>query len=134
MPHVRSYYAATAQAAPEHSTVAGDAAFDVCVVGAGLTGCATALELAERGFKVALLEGERVGWGASGRSGGQAIFGFGTDMGSIAAQVGPDTARRLWDVSVEALDWVRDRVARHGIDCDLQWGHLHAATKPRQRR
>jgi gamma-glutamylputrescine oxidase len=74
-----------------------------------------------------------VGWGASGRSGGQAIFGFGTDMGKIAGQVGPDVARRLWEVSVESLDWVRARVARHGIDCDLQWGHLHAATKPRQR-
>ena len=133
MPHVRSYYAASAHAAPGHPAVAGDAAFDVCVVGAGITGCATALELAERGFKVALVEAERVGWGASGRSGGQAIFGFGTDMGKIAAQVGPETARRLWDVSVEALGWVRDRVARHGIDCDLQWGHLHAATKPRQR-
>jgi gamma-glutamylputrescine oxidase len=133
MPRVRSYYAATAQAAPGRPPVAGDVTCDVCVVGAGLTGCATALELAERGFKVVLVEGERVGWGASGRSGGQAIFGFGTDMGRIAAQVGPETARRLWDVSVEALDWVRGRVARHGIECDLQWGHLHAATKPRQR-
>jgi len=77
--------------------------------------------------------GEQVGWGASGRSGGQAIFGFGTDIGTIAAQVGPETARRLWDVSIDALDWVRDRVARHGIDCDLHWGHMHVATKPRQR-
>jgi gamma-glutamylputrescine oxidase len=133
MPHVRSYYAATAHASPERPAVAGDASFDICVVGAGITGCATALELAERGFKVALVEAERVGWGASGRSGGQAIFGFGTDMGKIAAQAGPDVARRLWDVSIESLTWVRDRVARHGIDCDLQWGHLHAATKPRQR-
>jgi gamma-glutamylputrescine oxidase len=133
MPHVRSYYAATAHAAPDHPAVAGDAAFDVCVVGAGITGCAAALELAERGLKVALVEAERIGWGASGRSGGQAIFGFGTDMGRIASQVGHGTAQRLWDVSIEALDWVRDRVARHGIDCDLHWGHLHAATKPRQR-
>lgn len=133
MSHVRSYYAATAHAAPEHPAVAGDADYDVCVVGAGITGCATALELAERGYRVALLEGERVGWGASGRSGGQAIFGFGTDIGKIAAQAGPDTARRLWDVSIEALDWVRARVARHAIDCDLSRGHLHVATKPRQR-
>jgi gamma-glutamylputrescine oxidase len=133
MPQVRSYYAATAQPAPGHPAVDGAATYDVCVVGAGITGCAAALELAERGFKVALVEAERVGWGASGRSGGQAIFGFGTDMGTIAKQVGPATARRLWDVSIEALDWVRDRVARHGIDCDLQWGHLHVATRPRQR-
>ena len=133
MPHVRSYYAATAHVAPAHPAVAGDCTVDVCVVGAGITGCAAALELAERGFRVALVEAEQVGWGASGRSGGQAIFGFGTDIGTIAAQVGPETARRLWDVSIDALDWVRDRVGRHGIDCDLHWGHMHVATKPRQR-
>jgi gamma-glutamylputrescine oxidase len=133
MPHVRSYYAATAHPAPEHPALEGDATFDVCVVGAGIGGCAAALELAERGYRVALLESERVGWGASGRSGGQAIFGYGTGMDTLAAQVGAETARRLWDVSVEALDFVRDRVARHAIDCDLHWGHLHVATKPRQR-
>jgi gamma-glutamylputrescine oxidase len=97
------------------------------VVGTGITGCATALELAERGYRVALLDGERVGWGASGRSGGQAIFGFGTDIGKIAAQVGPENARRLWEVSIEALDWVRARVTRHAIDCDLNWGHVAAS-------
>jgi gamma-glutamylputrescine oxidase len=133
MPHVRSYYAATANAAPEHLALEGDATFDVCVVGAGIAGCAAALELAERGFRVALLEAERVAWGASGRSGGQAIFGFGTGLDTLVAQVGPAAARRMWDVSVAALDFVRERVARHAIDCDLHWGHMHAATKPRQR-
>jgi gamma-glutamylputrescine oxidase len=133
MPHARSYYAATAHEAPAHPTLAGDVSCDVCVVGAGIAGCATALELAERGYRVVVLEAERVGWGASGRSGGQAIFGYGTSQSSLAAEVGVDTARRLWDVSIEALDWVRDRVARHGIDCDLNWGHLHVATRPRQR-
>jgi gamma-glutamylputrescine oxidase len=133
MPHARSYYAATAHDAPSHPALEGDASFDVCVVGAGIAGCAAALELAERGFRVALVEAERVGWGASGRSGGQAIFGFGTSMDTLAAQVGQQTARRMWDVSIEALDFIRDRVARHGIDCDLHWGHMHVATKPRQR-
>jgi gamma-glutamylputrescine oxidase len=132
MPNVRSYYAATATASPAHPVLQGDEQFDVCVVGAGIAGCAAALELAERGYRVALLDAERVGWGASGRSGGQAIFGYGTSQRNLAAQAGFDTARRLWDVSVEALDWVRDRVARHAIDCDLRWGHLHVATKPRQ--
>jgi gamma-glutamylputrescine oxidase len=133
MPHVRSYYAATANPAPDHPALEGDAAFDVCVVGAGIAGCAAALDLAERGYRVALLEAERVAWGASGRSGGQAIFGFGTGMSSLASQVGPQDARRMWDVSVAALDLVRERVARHAIDCDLNWGHMHVATKPRQR-
>jgi len=133
MPHVRSYYAASAHAAPAHPAVEGDASFDVCVVGAGIAGCAAALELAERGYRVALVEGERVGWGASGRSGGQAIFGFGTSMASIVGHVGQDAACRMWDVSVAALDWIRERVARHAIDCDLHWGQVHVATKPRQR-
>jgi gamma-glutamylputrescine oxidase len=133
MPHVRSYYAASANATPGHGPLDGDTTCDVCVIGAGIAGCATALELAERGYHVILLEAERVGWGASGRSGGQAIFGYSTAMSSLAAQVGPEMARRLWDVSVEALEFVRERVARHTIDCDLHWGHLHVATKPRQR-
>jgi gamma-glutamylputrescine oxidase len=133
MPHARSYYAASAHEAPAHPALVGDASCDVCVVGAGIAGCATALELAERGYRVVVLEAERVGWGASGRSGGQAIFGYGTSQSSLAAEVGVDASRRLWDVSIEALDWVRDRVTRHGIDCDLNWGHLHVATRPRQR-
>jgi gamma-glutamylputrescine oxidase len=133
MRHARSYYAATANEAPAHPALAGDASCDVCVVGAGIAGCATALELVERGYRVVVLEAEQVGWGASGRSGGQAIFGYGTSQSSLAAQVGLETARRLWNVSIEALDWVRDRVARHGIECDLNWGHLHVATRPRQR-
>jgi len=133
MPHVASYYAATATPFAEQPALQGEVTFDVCVVGAGIAGCATALELAERGYRVALIDAERVGWGASGRSGGQAIFGFGTGQDTLAAQVGVESARRMWDVSIEALEWVRERVARHSIDCDLHWGHLHVATRTRQR-
>jgi len=133
MSHAPSYYAATAHAAPRHPVLEGPVSCDVCVVGAGIAGCATALELAERGLDVVLLEAEQVGWGASGRSGGQAIFGFGTDPEKLASLVGTEAARRMWDVSIEALDWVRTRVARHAIDCDLNWGHVHVATRPRQR-
>ena len=103
MPHVRSYFAASANATPGHGPLDGDATCDVCVVGAGIAGCATALELAERGYRVILLEAERVGWGASGRSGGQGIFGYSTAMSNLAAQVGPETSHSLWDASVEAL-------------------------------
>ena len=133
MTHVASYYAATAHPSPDWPPLAGNVDADVCVVGGGIAGCAAALELAERGYRVVLLEGKRVAWGASGRSGGQAIFGFGTGQDKLVAEVGLDTARRLWDVSIDALDWVRTRVARHSIDCDLNWGHVHAAVKPRQR-
>jgi gamma-glutamylputrescine oxidase len=131
--HARSYYAATANPAPDRPPLAQDVRADVCVVGAGIAGCSAALELAERGYQVVLLEARRVGWGGSGRSGGQAIFGFGTEQASIVRLVGLDDARRMWNVSTQALELLRSRVARHGIDCDLHWGHLHTALKPRQR-
>jgi gamma-glutamylputrescine oxidase len=134
MEHVASYYAATAHAAPARPTLEGDTRADVCVIGAGIGGCSAALDLASRGYRVVLLEAHRVGWGASGRSGGQAIFGFGTSQEKIVSQVGVEDARRMWDVSVEALQLLRQRVAEHAIDCDLAWGHLHVATKARQRR
>jgi gamma-glutamylputrescine oxidase len=133
MGHVTSYYSATAHPTPERARLRGDLRADVCVIGGGIAGCSTALELAERGYRVVLLEGERVGWGASGRSGGQAIFGFGTSQEAIVQQVGRECARQLWNVSIEALDLLRERVAKHGIDCDLSPGHLHVAMRPRQR-
>jgi ABC-type dipeptide/oligopeptide/nickel transport system ATPase component len=104
--HVKSYYAATAHRAPEHAALAGDVTADVCVIGGGLAGCSTALHLAERGYSVVLLEANRVGWGASGRNGGQTIFGFAANQDKLVAQVGFETARRMFEVSVEALDLV----------------------------
>src|SRR5512137_885373 len=127
MQHIRSYYAASANPAPFHEPLRGDVTADVCVIGGGISGCSTALNLAERGYKVVLLEGQRIGWGASGRSGGQAIFGFAAGQDKLVAQVGKETARRMFDVSVEALDLLEERVARHAIDCDLHWGQMHVA-------
>jgi len=129
--HVRSYYAATAHPTPPRPPLRGEVTADVCVVGAGIAGCSTALHLAERGYKVVVLEGRRVGWGASGRSGGQAIFGYAASQDKLVAQVGRDHARRLFDLSVAAVADLRERVARHAIDCDLHWGQLHVAIKPR---
>jgi gamma-glutamylputrescine oxidase len=133
MPHVASYYAATAHPLEPRPALRGEVQADVCVVGAGIAGCSAALELAERGYRVVLLEARCVGWGASGRSGGQAIFGYGTSQEAIASLAGERTERLLWDLSVESLALLRDRVSQHAIDCDLHWGHLHVATKPRQR-
>jgi gamma-glutamylputrescine oxidase len=103
------------------------------VIGGGIAGCSTALELAERGYKVVLLEGQRVGWGASGRSGGQAITGFASGQSKLVQQVGAENAQRMWDISVEGLRLIRERVAKHNIDCDLHWGQMHVAIKPRHR-
>jgi gamma-glutamylputrescine oxidase len=134
MQHVRSYYAASAHPSPIRPTLEGDLLADVCVVGGGIAGCSAALDLATRGYKVVLLEARRIGWGASGRSGAQAIFGFGTSQQAIVALAGFEAARRMWDISIEALALLRRRVADHAIDCDLNWGHLHVATGDRQRR
>jgi len=129
--HIDSYYAATANPAPRRPQLEGELTVDVCVVGGGLSGCSTALHLAERGYRVALLEGRRIAWGASGRSGGQAIAGFASSQDTLAEQVGLDAARRMWDVSVEAVELLKDRIRRHSIDCDLHWGQMHVAVKPR---
>jgi gamma-glutamylputrescine oxidase len=128
-----SYYAASANAAPEHPPLRGDVTADVCVVGGGIAGCSTALELAERGYKVVLLEGHRIGWGASGRSGGQAIVGFACGQAKLESQVGLENARRMWDISLEGLRLIRERVAKYDIQCDLHWGQMHVAIKQRQR-
>ena len=130
--HVPSWYAATANPAPDHPLLQGEHSADVVVLGAGIAGLSTALELAERGYSVIVLEAERVGWGASGRSGGQAIFGYGCDISKIEAQLGYDDARKLFDWSVEAVDMIAERIRRYSIDCDWTPGHAHAAIKPRQ--
>jgi gamma-glutamylputrescine oxidase len=132
--HVDSYYAASANAIPDYPILAGDHSADVCVVGGGLTGTSCALELAKRGYRVIVLEANRIGWGASGRSGGQMIFGYSCGEAALERLVGPDDARKLWDMSLEAVELIRERVRTYGIDCDLAPGHLHAALKPRQMR
>lgn len=128
-----SYYAVTANPAPAHPSLEGEIETDVCVIGGGIAGCSTALHLAERGYRVALLEAQRIAWGASGRSGGQVIAGFASGQHKIEQQVGFEDARRMWEISLEGVRLLRERIERHAIDCDLHWGQMHVALKPRQR-
>lgn len=128
-----SWYEASVTRPAPAPALAGDIDADVCVVGGGLSGCSTALHLAERGYRVVLLEAERIGFGASGRSGGQLIPGYASGQQKLRAQLGAGDARRLWDFSVEGVELVHERVQRHSIDCDLAWGHMHVGIKPRQR-
>src|SRR5215475_12026429 len=132
--HAASYYAATANDATEHPRLRGEVDADVCIVGGGYTGLSAALELAERGYKVVLLEAARIGWGASGRNGGQICSGYAAGVARLAGWVGTEDALRLWLVAEEAKAIIRERVERHAIACDLAWGYLHAALKQRQLR
>jgi gamma-glutamylputrescine oxidase len=125
-----SYYAATAVRGAGYAPLEGPTACDVAVVGGGLAGLSAALELAQRGQQVVLLEAQQVGFGASGRNGGQAIHGLACEQDVIEAQLGLDDARRVWDMSIEALDILHERITRHAIACDWRSGYLGLATSP----
>ena len=127
-----SYYAATAPRLPAFAPLDGDARCDVAIVGGGLAGLSAALDLAAAGRRVLLLEARTIGWGASGRNGGQAIHGLACDPEEIERQLGLDDARRVWAMSLEALDLLRQRMADHDIDCEWQDGFLGVATSARK--
>ncbi|MEP2830699.1 FAD-binding oxidoreductase [Parvibaculum sp.] len=129
MAHPPSYYAATANNDAPVTQLAGDEEADVCIVGAGYTGLSAALHLAERGYSVAVLEAERIGWGASGRNGGQLGVGQRKDQRALEETLGKEWAHRLWDLGLESNALVKDLIARHKIDCDLKPGLLHAGWK-----
>jgi gamma-glutamylputrescine oxidase len=109
----------------------GDCRADVAVIGGGIAGVSTALHLAKRGYKVILLEARFIGYGASGRSGGQTIFGLAASQKALKSQVGAEDARRLFDLSIEALDCTQTLIKDYGIDCDYHANHVHVATKTR---
>jgi gamma-glutamylputrescine oxidase len=130
----RSYYAATCAREQVYLPLQGDRDCDVAIVGGGLAGLSAALELAQRGYEVALLEAREVGFGASGRNGGQAIHGLACDPELIEQQLGLEAARRVWDMSIESLDLVRERIRQFDIECDWRDGNLSVATSDRKAR
>lgn len=131
-PAAESYYAASVPPLAARAPLRGAVQADVVVVGAGIAGCSAALHLAQRGLRVVLLEARFVGYGASGRSGGQAIFGLAAPQRTLVDQVGRAAARQLFDLSVEALDLTQTLIREHHIECDYHPNHVHTATKPRQ--
>jgi gamma-glutamylputrescine oxidase len=126
-----SWYYATASGLVERPRLDERVRADVCVIGGGYTGLSAALELAERGYSVVLLEGYRIGSGASGRNGGVLGVGQRKDQDELERWLGADAARRMWQLALEANDLVRARIARFDIDCDLKDGELHAAHRQR---
>jgi glycine/D-amino acid oxidase-like deaminating enzyme len=127
--HTASYYAATVNRVTDYPELQGGHRADVCVVGAGFTGVSAALTLAERGYSVALVEANRVGWGASGRNGGQLIHGFTSDS-KIEAQVGRHLEDVIYDMIWRGHDIIHERIEKYGIDCDLKNGFIEVAAKP----
>lgn len=127
-----SWYAASAAPLPPQPRLEGELQADVCILGAGYTGLSAALELAEAGYRVIVLEAERIGWGASGRNGGQAIVGYGCEQDTLERLVGRADARRLFDFSREGMALMRDRIHRQAIACDWRDGHASVPIKPRQ--
>ena len=130
--HAHSYYAATAKGMAPYPTLATDLVADVCVIGGGFTGVNTAIELAQRGLSVILLEARRIGWGASGRNGGQLIRGIGHDVSGFARYVGQEGVRYLERAGTESVELVGARIREHAIDCDLRWGFCELANTPAQ--
>ncbi len=129
-----SYYAATAHPTPDRPSLTEAIEADICIVGAGYTGLSCALELAEKGHKVVLLEGARVGWGASGRNGGQIVNGLNASLEKIGQMFGREAQAFVGGLICEGGHIIRDRVARYAIDCDLKPGNLFAATTTVQLR
>ncbi|WP_028615844.1 NAD(P)/FAD-dependent oxidoreductase [Pseudomonas canadensis] len=130
--HARSYYRATANALTERPALGSDLTADVCVIGGGFTGVNTAIELAQRGLSVILLEARRIGWGASGRNGGQLIRGIGHDVSGFAKYVGEEGVRYLERAGIDSVALVGERIREHNIDCDLRWGFCELANTPTQ--
>jgi len=129
-PHVGSYYAATQNERTEFAPLRGEHNADVCVIGAGFTGIATALQLTEKGYDVQVVEANKVGWGASGRNGGQLIAG-------IAAQdrlVKMMGERSVWELRWAGHEVIKEWVKTYNIDCDLKFGYIDVAIKKRHVR
>lgn len=131
-PYPDSYYAASANPTPSRAPLNDAIETDVCVIGAGYTGLSTALFLLEQGFRVVVLEAARVGFGASGRNGGQIVNSYSRDIDTVERSAGPDAARLIGAMAFEGGRIIRERVARYGIDCDLKNGGVFAAFNSRQ--
>ncbi len=131
--HTRSYYAATVNDPTSFAPLLGEQRADVCVIGAGFTGISTALHLAERGYNVHVVEANKVGWGASGRNGGQMIGGISGEA-AVAGNLGEDVEDVFGELRWAGHDIIRQRVQQYSIECDLKYGYVDVAIKPRHMR
>ena len=122
-----SYYAASRNIIRQPKVLESEVNADICVVGAGYSGLSAAISLAEHGFNVVVIEAAEVGWGASGRNGGQVVNGLNASLGTIQRRYGEKTASFVGSLLQEGAGIIYDRVARYGINCDLKRGNIYAA-------
>ncbi len=132
--HVDSYYTSSANTSVSRPSLQAQIITDVCVIGAGFSGLSSALHLAEKGYQVVVLEASRVGWGASGRNGGQIVNGFSRDLITIERRYGLSAAQAIGEMSLEGGEIIRQRIEKYEIQCDLRAGNVFAAFTPRQMR
>jgi len=129
----QSYYAATRNLDLSFPALASDINADVCVVGGGFSGLATTLFLRESGLDVVLLESSLIGWGASGRNGGQVVAGYGEDTEQVVSRVhGSSAGQRAYALGFTTIDLLKAVIDRYRIDCDLTWGYIRTALTARQ--
>lgn len=129
-----SYYNATIDQESDYPALEGDIRVDVAIVGGGFTGVATALELSEKGYKVALIEANKIAWGATGRNGGQVTGSLSGDVAmtkQLRRQIGNEAEDYVWNMRWRGHDIIKNRVAKYGIDCDLKFGHIQTAYQPK---
>ena len=125
-----SYYSATLNEETDYPTLQGEVSVDVVIIGGGFTGVASAVELAERGLKVAIVEANKIGWGATGRNGGQVTGSLSGDAAmtkQMRNTLGEEVEDFIWHLRWRGHEIIKSRVEKYGIQCDLKHGHLHAA-------
>lgn len=132
MEHVASYYAASANPHAPYPQLNEAIRCDVCIVGGGFSGLSSALHLTEAGYDVVVLEAARIGWGASGRNGGQVVNSYSRDIDVIEARYGQQTAAMLGSMMFEGAEIIRQRIDRYAIACDYRPGAVAAALTSRQ--
>ncbi|MGU3522056.1 NAD(P)/FAD-dependent oxidoreductase [Enterobacteriaceae bacterium C23F] len=130
--HTTSYYAASANQYEPFPELNESLTCDVCVVGGGYTGLSAALHLSEMGYDVVLLESARIGFGASGRNGGQLVNSYSRDIDVIERSYGPEAAKQLGAMMFEGGEIIRERIKRYQIDCDYRPGGLFVAMNHKQ--
>ena len=128
--HTTSYYAASINKVTDYPQLKGHQTTDICIVGGGFSGISAGLHLSELGYEVTIIEANKIGWGASGRAGGEIIGGFsGDDV--LQKKYGSQDADLIWNMRWEGNEIIRNRVKQYAIDCDLKWGYLDVAIKKR---